>query len=69
MKSDENRQVTKVIGEFEMWDGRRAREVVATYGDGDSRREIEVGVNGKYVPRYKEIEDDKKSDTSAENGG
>jgi len=56
MTSNDNREVTKVIGTFEMWDGRRAREVVATYGDGTARREIEVGIDEEYVPRYKEIE-------------
>ena len=56
MKPEDNRCVRKVIGSFEMWDGRRAREVVATYGDGDTRREIEVGINEEYVPRYREME-------------
>ena len=57
MSSDKTRDVRKNIGTFEMWDGRRAREVVASYPDGTTRREIEVGIDGSYVPHYAEIED------------
>lgn len=55
MDSDDERQVQKVVGAFEMWDGRRAREVVVTYGNGGTRREIEVAIDEEYVPRYREI--------------
>jgi hypothetical protein len=58
MSSNESRQVRKVIGTFEMWDGRRAREVVASYGEDTTRREIEVGIDEEYVSRYAEIEDE-----------
>jgi hypothetical protein len=66
MSSDDDRDVRKVIGAFEMWDGRRAREVVASYPDGSTRREIEVGIDKEiedgvgeeYIPRYAEIEDE-----------
>lgn len=55
-ESEQNRQVTEVIASFEFWDGRRAREVLATYGGKSSQREIEVAVNERYVPRYAEID-------------
>jgi len=35
-----------------------AREVVASYGEDTTRREIEVGIDEEYVPRYAEIEDE-----------
>lgn len=53
---DGDRQVTEVKYGFEMPGDRLARVVVAKYGDGTSRREIEIGVDGRYVPRYAEIE-------------
>jgi hypothetical protein len=52
----EDRTVRKVIGEFELWDGRRARMVVVTYDDDASRiRELEVENNEKFVPKYREL--------------
>jgi hypothetical protein len=58
MSGDDGRDVRKVIGAFEMWHGERAREVVASYADGSTRREIEVAIEEEYVPRYAEIEDE-----------
>jgi len=51
------REVQRVIASIEWWDGRRAREVVANY-DGTLRREIEIEENGRYVPRYRDINHD-----------
>lgn len=51
----DDRQVREVIGGVKMPSGGRAREVVVTYGDGQPVREIEVGVNERYVPQFREI--------------
>lgn len=54
-----DRRIQEVIATgFEWWDGRRAREVIATYGEGQSRREIELAVNDRYVPYYASIRGD-----------
>ena len=53
MSNESNRRVQEIIARgIEWWDGRRGREVVATYDGGEPRREIELGVRGRWVPQY-----------------
>lgn len=55
MTMNSERDVREVVAEFEMPHRDRAREVIAEYEDGTRRNEIEVAVNGRYTPMFREL--------------
>lgn len=55
--TEETRTVRETVGAGELPTFGRVREVVAEYGDGKVRREIEVVENGRYVPKFTEMDD------------
>jgi len=57
---EQPRTVVEIVGRVPWFDGRYARKVVAEYGDGTRRTEIELtesgaDADGEYKPKYGEL--------------